>query len=258
MFENLSSEEKARDWLQHGLEEVYYSYAIPHYHPDFFDQDNIVCVDAGANIGAFVVKAIASQRFNRVCAFEPFSQNVALMEKMLEVNNMADITGKTQVEIYQNAVYKENKNDVPLHAYSFECSGDIYLCEESNPEKDTGETCHAFTLDTTMELLQVDRINYLKMDVEGAEHGIFKNFTEFDKIDVIALETHYDKTETIHLLNEHFVFVNIYECYRDERTLSDEEIINPVTNLKYLTHPDVNNFLCFNRNSKGLTFHDVT
>ena len=256
MFDNLSSYEKALTWIRESMIEVANTYAIPHFDPKFFDTENLVCVDVGANVGAFVLKAIATQRFKRICAFEPFVGNIEIMNSILIDNQLQD-----KVEIFQNAIYKENKNDVPLHAYHFKCSGDIYLDEEPNSDKDTGLTCQALTLSRAMELLEVERIHYLKMDVEGAEHEIFKNFNEFDKIDVLAIEIHHDNSELIQLLSEHFIFVDIYGLCNEnpeDRVLTDIAVEKHITNMEILTHPEINIFLCFNKNSKGITFNHVT
>jgi hypothetical protein len=50
------------------------------------------------------------------------------------------------------------------------------------------------TLENIFELYNLDRINFLKIDIEGGEYSIFDNIdpTLLNRIDKIAIETHDD------------------------------------------------------------------
>jgi hypothetical protein len=94
----------------------------------------------------------------------------------------------TNVEAYCNAVYSESGKVLNLVRPKNNISGDVF-CSESN---DAGviEKCETISLNDIIQTLNIAKIDYLKIDCEGAEYEIFENFNDFDKISIIALEIH--------------------------------------------------------------------
>ena len=58
------------------------------------------------------------------------------------------------------------------------------------------------TLEEMMKIFNIEKIDFLKCDIEGVEYDLFKNLSEetLSKIDRIAIETHDEKqNETFYL-----------------------------------------------------------
>jgi hypothetical protein len=107
-----------------------------------------------------------------------------------------------------------------------------------------------------MAELKIERINYLKMDIEGAEHKVFETFKDHDKIDVLALELHGEREQLIKELHKHYIFVDIWQYYPEYGgpLLSADNVEHPINDLDFLIHRCPPNYLCINRKSKGITF----
>ena len=53
-----------------------------------------------------------------------------------------------------------------------------------------GQECETISLNDIFDTLEIDRIDYLKIDCEGSEYEILENFNNYEKVTMIALELH--------------------------------------------------------------------
>ena len=145
-----------------------------------------IVVDVGANIGTFSVYAKVCGA-SRVISFEPFPDNYRMLRRNVEQNQLDNMTC-----VNQAVTGSRNRRKMGLHAIdpgshslvtgSFECTVDVECC----------------TLGDVFERFALTKIDYLKMDCEGAEYEILENSTSnLRQIRRISMETQTtpDRTE---------------------------------------------------------------
>ena len=133
------------------IDEIYFQHLGP----------SPLILDCGANIGLSVIYLKKLFPEARIVAFEPDEQNFGLLEK-----NVASF-GFSKVELRQEAVWTENTN------ITFSASGTLGSKIESGVNKYT-TTVKATRL---KDFLQ-DPVDFLKLDIEGAEYTVLKDAAE--------------------------------------------------------------------------------
>ena len=129
-----------------------------------------VVVDAGARIGAFTAKASrAVGSAGRVIAVEPEPRSYALLRKNIEVNRLNNVVPIRKM-LWSAA------QPVELYLSGNAASHSAYFDGFYGP---TGETtvCEAATLDSILEELGIGRVDFVKMDIEGAEIEALKGMS---------------------------------------------------------------------------------
>jgi len=94
------------------------------------------------------------------------------------------------IRISNLAVANETGTIFRLHGNSTGCSGDASLLPPKDPTGIQTESCLSISLDDIFDYLQIDHIDYLKMDCEGAEAEILHACTRLSDISVIMAEIH--------------------------------------------------------------------
>jgi FkbM family methyltransferase len=145
-----------------------------------------VVVDVGANIGIFNRWAY-SQGAEKVISFEPDKRYF----KLLRLNS-------DPRSIIFNAAVSDNM-------------GTVNLCETehfggSNIFGD-GYPVRSYTLDYLFESNLINKIDFLKVDIEGAEHKAFKGISDENlmKVKTIAMEYHHSHMNFDEDLRENFI-----------------------------------------------------
>jgi FkbM family methyltransferase len=143
-------------------------------------------VDIGANIGCFTIYAArAVGPTGRVIAVEPASETFSQLRRNVELNNLTNVT------LVQAAVSGE-PGTVTLMAS--ENSLFTSLFDRIDGRENTGhsEQVEAITLDQILQRNGVERVDFLKVDCEGAEHSIVEKVTPetMHKFGQIAMEIH--------------------------------------------------------------------
>lgn len=129
-----------------------------------------VVIDIGANCGFFTIKAASVA--SKVIAIDGSPESYScLVENCKDYDNVMTL----------NASILGEDSD-PSYLWS----------KKGNPLR--------MTLEEVMDLYHLDRIDFIKCDIEGGEYDLFKSLSPetLSKIDRIAIETHDDK------LNETF------------------------------------------------------
>lgn len=144
-------------------------------------KDSIV-VDVGAHIGSFSIMAAKSAY--KVLAFEPEPNNYRMLKKNMELNHLENMS------IFEMAVsgisgYQD------IYTYQGGSSADYSLYKRGITNIKTGRI-PTISVEDIIRREDLPRIDFLKLDCEGAEHDILGNisFETAAKILGIAMETH--------------------------------------------------------------------
>ena len=139
-----------------------------------------VVVDIGANIGTFSLYAATVRGASRVLSFEPFPDNYGMLYKNVVENQLRSVT-------CVNQAVAGNRGLRTLRLDSMDC-GSHSLVTGSFESTVEVECC---TLGDIFQRFSLTKIDYLKMDCEGAEYEILENATSrLQQISRISMETH--------------------------------------------------------------------
>lgn len=141
-----------------------------------------VILDVGANSGLTSVFFAIKYPNARIIAIEPESSNF----RLLQMNTRP----YPNVLCLQAALWKSNTllriADPGCGHWGFQTSETT-----TNAVADCGVDVEGITVDGVMERFDLPRIDYLRMDIEGAECEVFENASSWiDKVGVIAVELH--------------------------------------------------------------------
>jgi FkbM family methyltransferase len=164
--------------LYHGLQEVLVDEI---YKVNLASNARII--DCGANIGLSVLYFKSICPSAHITAFEPDRHNFELLTKNCIVNNLK------QVNLVEAAVWKENTQ------LKFIAQGGMDSKISEGAEE--GILVKAYSL---IDYLQ-DPVDFLKLDIEGAEFEVLKNIEEYmDKIATLFIEYHGSFSQTNELI----------------------------------------------------------
>jgi FkbM family methyltransferase len=146
------------------------------FNPKFGD----TVVDIGAAFGLYTLHASKRVGINgRVISIEPDYQNFSLLNRNISVNNLGNVkslqipaySNKMDLKLYSNYTVKPERAGMYVHEFQL-VKGD--------------------TLDNILEEEGIKNVNWLKIDVDGAEVEVLKGaFNTLSKNDLILFkETH--------------------------------------------------------------------
>lgn len=200
-------------------DETYVFYAT--YIAEVYSSLNIhkgdIVIDAGANVGDFTVKAgrlTGSQ--GMVIAIEPSPSNIEMIKKNAEINHLHNII------LRQYAL-----SDVTGSAYLTGYGVGSTIMENGNDD----QTCKTTTIDEILSEVKTSADVVIKMDIEGAEELVFKNYDFLDRTREITLELHGERNvinipEILKKKGFDVKFLGVYEIVRN--TLRNT-LIHPVS-----------------------------
>jgi len=138
-----------------------------------------IVVDLGAHIGCFSLFA-ASKGAHKVFAYEPLPQNFKLLLANIKINKFLD-----RIRAYQKAVAEER-------GYIEIFFDNMLIGSRSSIVASNKILSEAVTLEDIILENNINKINFLKVDIEGGELSLFKSLDKdtFDFIDKIAMESH--------------------------------------------------------------------
>lgn len=154
-----------------------------------FTSDNPapLIIDCGANIGLSVVYFKSLYPQSTIIAYEPDEANIALLNKNIEANNFDKVT------IKKEAVWTKNEK---LYFKSIGSQGS-QISTEGLQQEHTVEV-NAIRLS---EVLQSQPVDFLKIDIEGAEYDVMKDCANsLSTVKNIFVEYHGKTTDTSRLL----------------------------------------------------------
>jgi FkbM family methyltransferase len=120
-----------------------------------------VVLDCGANIGTFTREALNAGA-SKVIAIEPAPENLECLRR-----NFVPEIAAGKVIVYPKGVW--DKDDwLELHIHHDNAAADSFLIHSDKSTK-TAEKLPLTTIDKMVEELKLDRVDFIKMDIEGAE-----------------------------------------------------------------------------------------
>ena len=134
-----------------------------------------VVFDVGANIGFYTVPLAQASKLKgaRVIAFEPFSENVARLRANLELNGLASI-----VDLYPVGLSDTNDNAILELREDFLKGGEtgnaVIVRGDSMDNRWRRVRISVAPLDELWPTLGLDRIDIVKVDIEGHEVEFMK------------------------------------------------------------------------------------
>ncbi|MBI3913187.1 MAG: FkbM family methyltransferase [Chloroflexi bacterium] len=140
-----------------------------------------VIIDIGAHIGVFAVRAAQQAYLGQVFAYEASKRNYDVLVENQRLNRLLNLHA-------HNVAVWDHTGSMEL---SFPESNGAFasLMQESSEDH---ETVDAMTLDMLVERNQLDHIDVLKIDAEGAEYPILFGSSDetLRKIRYLVLEYH--------------------------------------------------------------------
>jgi hypothetical protein len=143
--------------------------------------DNSVLVDIGANIGTFLINT--SHKFKNVFFFEASYENYLKCLDNIENYGIENCIG------FHLAAFKETGKIIFLHKHNNSDHGSNSIIENHPDWTNIKQPVFTISLEDIFMYLGVDRINYLKCDIECAEYDLFMN-KDLSKIDYLSIELH--------------------------------------------------------------------
>lgn len=129
-----------------------------------FLKSDSVFIDIGANFGLFSLCASKLIRDDgKIISFEPFPQNYQSLVQNVKLNNL------TQIVTVNAAIGQEVGK---LTMYYDEKEQNLGMASARPLDNGTVVEVDIFTLDSYLELNPVDKIDYIKIDVEGFELAV--------------------------------------------------------------------------------------
>lgn len=170
------------------LKEIFFDRCYSDYFPFYSDS---VVVDIGAHKGYFSLFAAKNLSKNsKIISYEPIPENYQTMKTNLKENHIEN------VKIYNQGIYSENKSmDIYLSKsinHSLFQSYNQYL----NQENQNKITVQCISLEQIFKDNNLETIDFLKIDTEGAEYPIVFTASKeiMNRIKVISMEFHDLKT----------------------------------------------------------------
>jgi FkbM family methyltransferase len=146
-----------------------------------------VIVDLGASVGVFSVYAASTARNVRIYAYEPMPASFALVEENVRLNGK-----ERSVTAFNYAVGGEaGPRDLFIAGTDFFFPTLLGPSQQGNGDA-KHITVHCTTLEEILTANKLDRVDLLKMDIEGAEYEFFYKApaSAFAKVREIRMEYH--------------------------------------------------------------------
>lgn len=150
--------------------------------PEFHLPPDAIVLDVGAHVGTFAVRAAHESPRGHVYAFEPTSENSALLRENIARNRLTNLT------VVQAAVgAKPGRATIALD----DANTGMHSLYASTSGK-RAEEVEVVTLDDVIDERKLHRVDLLKLDCEGAEYDIIlgASRTTLALIQRLAVEYH--------------------------------------------------------------------
>lgn len=153
----------------------YFKYFPQNYEAENFEflsrscKPGAVIIDIGAHIGLFsVIAAQVTGKAGKVYAFEPAPATYALLQKTIAINKMEDV-----VETRQQAVGQAT-GKITFFVSDNHADNSNSLVNYKEDRSLHGIDVAVTTIDNFVQEKNITRLNFIKIDVEGAEYDALK------------------------------------------------------------------------------------
>ncbi len=147
------------------------------YFTDKMDLADAIVFDVGAQAGIFSV--FVSDKAKKVFSFEPVPENFSLLKENIELNNIKNVKAFNVALAGKKGKEKIYLNENNSGGHSVYGKGKFVEVNST-------------TIEGAMKENNIEKIDLLKMDIEGAEYKIFYSMKDetLKKIQRIAMECH--------------------------------------------------------------------
>lgn len=144
--------------------------------------DSHIIIDIGAHIGIFSLLAAVICPKAKIYCYEPEPNNYELLVKNIEQNNLLD-----RFNLYQLGVAGSSGGRI-LNVANINTGGSSIVWGRERIKKITVD---CITLENILEENHIDKVDFVKMDCEGAEFEIlYSSKTPLKQISTISMEIH--------------------------------------------------------------------
>ena len=132
-----------------------------------------VIIDIGAHIGLFsIIAAQVTGKLGKVYAFEPAPNTYALLQKTIVINHEEQV-----IETFQKAVGKEN-GKITFFVSKNQADNSNSLVNYKEDRTLHGIDVAVTTIDNFVKEKNITRLDFIKIDVEGAEFDTLQGAAE--------------------------------------------------------------------------------
>lgn len=166
-------------FIPHILKELYIDHV---YAPYLYDKKNLTIIDAGLNIGLFSL--FASQFAKQIYAFEPAKETFELAQLNIKDNNVKN------VKLINKGIGIKNED---VEFYNLANTTASNTMKDFKSQATSTEKVSLIRLDTFVKQEKIDKIDFLKLDIEGTEDEVigsdsFENIVPI--LDSFVVELH--------------------------------------------------------------------
>jgi hypothetical protein len=164
-------------------EEINFSEVYDHFYK--INEDDII-IDIGAHVGFFALRAARKARKGFILAIEPHPFNYQLLTKNIKANNISNIRALRLALWSSDGVMKLYLAGSSSHSLkSFQKNIKNYIEVQTK------------TLDTVIKEFGIQRVNLIKIDVEGAELEVLRGAqrTLMENDSFLSIAAYHTKTE---------------------------------------------------------------
>jgi FkbM family methyltransferase len=151
---------------------------------------NAIVIDAGANIGIFTILAAIQATRGKIYAVEPEKRNFKFLNDNLKANNLANV-------LTINAALADKRGTTSLFLASNPPSHSIIRSRDGTKGI---QACETTTIADLICQYSLDRVDFLKMDIEGAEFLVFKNPSWLNKVERLVVEVHLSYGDVVKMI----------------------------------------------------------
>lgn len=170
-------------------ERFYGNYVIP---PQI---NRKTCIDLGCNIGFFTMENF--RNFDNLYSIDASYENFVITLRKVLFENLKNNEAKN-VSCFNLAAAKETGKIIKIYRHDFNGESvspmtvtDMFTSQYSNwiESRETFHNVMSISLEGLYEFFKIDYIDYLKMDIEGAEYEFLLD-KDLSKVGCLALELH--------------------------------------------------------------------
>ena len=184
-----------QDWLEAMVREIFQENEYKY--KEISVQPGDVVLDLGGNIGTFASYAI-SKGASKVYTVEPFESYVDLLKTNLEpFGNQVTIIPFAASDRTGESTLNQNfeNNTIVENVYQ----------ENNWAQEQTRYVIQTLEINELIKRYRLDRINFLKVDIEGSEYAVFRALDEEylkTSVERIAVEYHWNYRDQLNEINE--------------------------------------------------------
>ena len=195
---------------------------------DSFIPDNSIIFDIGANIGNHSLYWATKRNAQKIYAFEPIAETFETLNKNIEINSMQNIISTFNIGL------SDKKTNAEINCYNYDNIGGTSL-------KQAEVGTMGIKLDALDNLhLNPERIDFMKIDVEGHEIKMLKGATEIikkyqPKIFIESAGTNYNKVKEMFealgyylessLIHSNYLYIPISNAKQTSRINAEQLVL---------------------------------